>query len=37
MCKRLVDEIVLPRKEGQSIIKMNGWYVQKVGAILQMV
>lgn len=27
MCKRLVDETVVPREEGWSIIKMNGWYV----------
>ncbi len=31
MCKRLVDEMVMLGKEGRCIIKMNGWYVQKVG------
>ncbi len=37
ICKKLVDEMVMLGKKGRSIIKMNGWYVQKVGAIFQMV
>jgi len=35
MCKNLMDEIVVLRKEGWLIVKMNGWYVQiRVGVIL---
>jgi hypothetical protein len=37
MCKNLVNEIIIPRKEGCSVVKMKGRYIQRVGAILQMV